>query len=165
MNLLKETLMLKLSYLIMQQKHLKDPTDVDTPKFAKEIDLANLQDEIDNIDVGKLKNVPSNSSNQKCKIDELDVDNLAPVPVDLSKLSDIVKYDVVKKVVYNSNIKNIEDKIPNVSDLVKKTDYDTQISEIEKKLTNHDHDKYITTQKCNKLTSDILNAKITEKGS
>ena len=41
----------------------------------------------------------------------------------------------------------VENKIPNVSNLVKKTDYNTKISEIENKITtDHDHDKYITTQ-------------------
>ena len=33
----------------------------------------------------------------KSKTDKLDVDKLAPVPVDLSKLTDAVKYDVFKK--------------------------------------------------------------------
>ena len=45
----------------------------------------------------------------KNKVDKLDVDKLVPVPVDLSKLSDVVKNDVVKKDVYNAKIKNIED--------------------------------------------------------
>ena len=58
-------------------------------------------------------------------MDKLDVDILVPVPVDLSKLNDAVKNYVVKKDVYNAEIKNIEDiiaaftavenKIPNVS--------------------------------------------------
>ena len=56
----------------------------------------------------------------KGKIDKLDVDNSVPSPVDLSKLSDVAKNDVVKKDVYNAKIKYIEDKIPNVSNLVKK---------------------------------------------
>ena len=43
----------------------------------------------------------------KSKVDELDVDKLVPVLADLSKLSDIVKSDVVKKDVYNAKIKNI----------------------------------------------------------
>ena len=47
----------------------------------------------------------------KSKVDKLDVDKLIPVPVDLSKLSDVVKNDVVKKDVYNAKIKDIEDKI------------------------------------------------------
>ena len=33
----------------------------------------------------------------KNKVDKLDVDKLVPFPVDLSKLSDVVKNDVVKK--------------------------------------------------------------------
>ena len=36
---------------------------------------------------------------------------MVPVPVDLRKLSDIVKNVVVKKGVYNTKIKNIGDKI------------------------------------------------------
>ena len=36
--------------------------------------------------------------------------------------------------------------------LSKKTDYNTKISEIEKNITNHDRDKYITTQEFNNLT-------------
>ena len=58
------------------------------------------------------KNVPSNLSNLKSKLDKLDVHKLVPIPVDLSKLSDAVKNDIVKKDVYNAKIKNIEDKIP-----------------------------------------------------
>ena len=41
----------------------------------------------------KLKNLPINFSNLKSKVDRLDVDKLVPVPVYLSKLSDIVKND------------------------------------------------------------------------
>ena len=64
-----------------------------------------------------MKNVPSNLSNLKSKVDKLDVDKLVPVPVDLSKLSDAVKNDVVKEDVYNAKIKNIEDKIPDITNL------------------------------------------------
>ena len=37
----------------------------------------------------------------KTEVDKLDIDKLVPVPVDLSKLSDVVKHDVVKKAVYD----------------------------------------------------------------
>ena len=40
----------------------------------------------------------ANLASLKTEGDKLDIDKLAPVPVDLSKLSDIVKTDVVKKV-------------------------------------------------------------------
>ena len=60
-----------------------------------------------------MKNVSSNLGNLKNKVDKSDVYKLVPAPVDLSKLSDVVKYVVVKKDVYNTKIKSIEDKIPN----------------------------------------------------
>ena len=55
-----------------------------------------------------MKNIPTNLSNLKSKVDKIHVDKLVPVPVDLSKLSDIVKNDVVKKDVYNAKTKTIE---------------------------------------------------------
>ena len=53
----------------------------------------------------------------KSKVGKLDVDKLVRVPLDLSKLSDAIKNDVVKKDVYNAKIKNIEDKIPDIINL------------------------------------------------
>ena len=67
----------------------------------------------------------------KNKVDKLDVDKILPVPVDLSKLSDAVKSDFVKKNVYNAKIKNIEDKIPNITNLATKT----ALNAVEKKRT------------------------------
>ena len=54
---------------------LKNVTHGDTSSFAVKINLASL----------------------KTEVDKLDIDKLAPVPVDLSKLIDVVKNDVVKK--------------------------------------------------------------------
>ena len=51
---------------------------------------------------------------KKSKVDKIDVDKVAPVPVDLSKLSDSVNNDVVEKDVYNAEIKNIENNIPDI---------------------------------------------------
>ena len=62
-----------------------------------------------------MKNLPKNIWNLKRKVDELNVDKLVPVPVVLSKLSDVVKSDVVKKDLRNAKIKSIEDKIPDIS--------------------------------------------------
>ena len=44
-----------------------------------------------------MKNVPTNLRNLKIKVDKLDVDKLVPAAADLSKQSDVVKNDVVKK--------------------------------------------------------------------
>ena len=48
---------------------------------------------------------------------------LAPVPVDLSKLSDVVKNDVVKKTVYDKLVAKVDD--VDTSDFVLKTTYNT----------------------------------------
>ena len=57
-----------------------------------------------------MKNVPSGLSSLKNKIDKSDIGKLETTPVDLSKLSNVVKNDVVKKTEYNARIENIEDK-------------------------------------------------------
>ena len=64
-----------------------------------------------------MKNVPTNLNNLKSKVDKLDADKLVFVPFDLSKLSNVVKNNVVKKDVYSAKIKNIEDKIPDITNL------------------------------------------------
>ena len=56
----------------------------------------------------------------------------------------------------------VENKIPSVSNLVKKTDYNTKVTEIENKLNNHNHDKYITTQKFDTLAADAFNATLVQ---
>ena len=72
--------------------------------LLKKTDLANLKSDVDKLDIDKLKNTPTNKGDFKSKVDKSDVDKLVPVPVDLSKLSDLVKNDVVKKDVYNAII-------------------------------------------------------------
>ena len=48
-----------------------------------------------------------------------------PVPVDLSKSSDVVKNDVVKKADYNAKITKIENKIPDINNSATKTALNT----------------------------------------
>ena len=62
----------------------------------------------------------------KSKVDKLDVNKL--FLVDLSKLSDIVKNDVVKKDLCNTKIKNIGDKIPDITNLPTKTTLNAKIN-------------------------------------
>ena len=73
-----------------------------------------------------------------------------PVPIDLSKLSDVVKKDVYNKLVtkvnsidtsgfvlktkYDTDKSELENKIPDTIGLVKKTDYNTKITKIEGKI-------------------------------
>ena len=65
---------------------LKDVTHVDTSSFALKPNLANL----------------------KTEVHKLDIDKLVPVPVDFSKLSDVVKNDVVKKTVYDKLVAKVD---------------------------------------------------------
>ena len=91
--------------------NFKNATGVDTSKFCKKVDLASLKS-------------------------KLDIDKLVPLPVDLSNLSDAVKNDVVKKDVYNAKIKNIEDKIPDITNLATKTTLNAKINEVKGKIPN-----------------------------
>ena len=79
---------------------LKNATHVDTSSFALKTNLANL----------------------KTEVDKLDIDKLVPVPLDLSRLSNVVKNEVVKNFVYDklvAKVNNID-----TSGFVLKTKYD-----------------------------------------
>ena len=115
---------------------LKTATGVNTSKFSKKVDLANLKSNVNKLDIDTLKNFPTNLSNLKSKVDELDVDKLVPGPIDLSKLSNVVKNDVVKKDVYNAKIKNVEDKIPDGTNLATKTTLNAKVNEVKGKIPN-----------------------------
>ena len=65
--------------------HIKNISHVDTSSFELKTNLASL----------------------KSKVDKLDIDKLLPVPVDLSKLSDVVKNSVVKKTDYDKLIAKV----------------------------------------------------------
>ena len=64
---------------------LKNATYVDTSSFALKTNLADL----------------------KTEVDKLDIDKLVAVPVDLSKLNDLVKNDVVKKTGYDKLVAKV----------------------------------------------------------
>ena len=82
---------------------IKNITHVGTSSFALNTNLANL----------------------KTEVDKLDIDKLVPAPTDLTKLSNVVKNDVIKKTDYNAKITEIENKIPDISNLATKTSLNT----------------------------------------
>ena len=111
---------------------IKNISQADTSSFALKTNLAKL----------------------KTEFDKLDIEKLAPLPVDLSELSDVVKNNVVGKDLYdklvakvdstdtsgfalkskyNTDKLELENKIPDTSGLVKKRDYDSKIDDIEGK--------------------------------
>ena len=117
------------------KSRFKNAGGIDTSKFAEKVDLASLKSNIDKLDIDKLKSVPTNLNNLKSKMDKLNVDKLVSSPADLSKLSDVVKNDVVKKDVYDSKIKNIEDKIFEITNLATKTTLNSKINEVKEEIS------------------------------
>ena len=116
---------------------LKKATGVDTSKFDNKVDLASLKSNVDKLNIDQLKNIPTSLSNLKSKVYKFDDDKLIPGPVDLSKLSDVVKNDVIKKdVLYNAKIKNIEDKIPDITNLATNAFVNAKINEVKGKISS-----------------------------
>ena len=70
---------------------------VDLSNYATKADLKNVT----HVDTSSFA-LKTNLSNLKTEVDQLDIDKLVPVPVDLNKLSDTVKTDVVKKTAYDN---------------------------------------------------------------
>ena len=70
------------------------------------------------------------------KVNNLNVDRLVPNPVDLSKLSDVVKYIVVQEDVYNAKIKNIEDKISDITNAATQASLNAKINEVKGETSN-----------------------------
>ena len=120
----------------------------DLSNYATKADIKNIS----YVDTSSFT-LKTNLANLKTEVDKLDINNLAPVPVDLSKLSDVVKNDVVKKTDYDKLVPKVdnidtsgfllkydtdesefENKISDTSDLVKNTDYDAKIADIEGKI-------------------------------
>ena len=94
--------MLKLIFQIMQRELI---LHVDTSRFALKQNLAGLKTEVDKVDINKL----------------------VPNPVDLSKLSDVVKKTVYDKLA--AKVNNID-----TSTFVLKSKYQTDKIELEKKI-------------------------------
>ena len=151
---------MKFHYIKMSQYFLKpyEPfagdinVKVDLSNYATKAEIKNIS----HVDTASFA-FKANLTSLKTKVDKLDIDKLAAAPVDLSKLSDVVKKDVVQKNEYDelvAKVNNIdtgafvlktnydmdklelENKIPDTSGLVKKTDYDAKIAEIEGKVAD-----------------------------
>ena len=100
---------------------------VDLSNYATKTDLKNVT----HIDTSSFA-LKTNLTSLKTEVDKSDIDKLAPLPVDLSKLSDVVKNNVVKKTVYDK----IAAKVNSIdtNDFVLKAKYQTDKKELEKKF-------------------------------
>ena len=65
---------------------------VDLSNYATKTDIKNIL----HVDTSSFA-LKSNLASLKTEVDKLDTDKLVPAPVDLSKLSNVVKSDIVKK--------------------------------------------------------------------
>ena len=101
--------------------------EVDLSNYATKADLKNAT----GIHTSKLV-AKSDLTSLKAEVDKLDIDKLIPAPVDLSKLSDAVKNNVVKRTVYDKLVAKVNN--INTIEFVVKTKYDTDKSELEKKI-------------------------------
>ena len=91
---------------------IKNITHVDTSRFALKASLANL----------------------KTEVDKLDIDKLVPVPADLSKLSNVVNNEVVKKTEYDKLVTKVNNIDTGTGKFILKSDYDADKLELEKKI-------------------------------
>ena len=123
-GLIKET-----SYFLKPFRSFGGNTNVkvDLSNYATKANIKNIS----HVDTSSFA-IKTNLANLKTEVDKLDTDKLVPVPVDLSKLSYVVKNEVVKKTVYDklvAKVNNID-----TSGFVLKTKYDAGKTELEKKI-------------------------------
>ena len=126
---------------------------VDLSNYATKADIKNIS----HVDTSSFA-LKTNLANLKTEVDKLDIDKLKPLPDDVSKLSNVVTNEVVKKTDYNTKITEIENKIPDTSNLatktllttvenkisgignlVKKTDYNAKITDLGNKIPDFSH--------------------------
>ena len=86
---------------------------VDLSNYATKTDLKNVS----HVDVSSFS-LKSNLASLKTEVDKIDADKLKTVPVDLAKLSNVVKKNVVKKIEYNKLVTKVDN--INTTNFVKK---------------------------------------------
>ena len=122
---------------------------IDLSNYATKTDIKNIS----HVDTSRFA-LKANLTSLKSEVDKLDIEKVVPIPVELSKLCDVVKNNIVKNTVYNKLVAKVdntdtsdfvlqtkyntdktelENKIPHTSRLVKKTNYNAKITESENK--------------------------------
>ena len=76
---------------------------VDLSNYASKTDLKSVS----HMGVSSFA-LKSNLASLKTEVDKLDIDKLVTIPVDLIKLSHVVKNDVVKKTEYNKLVTKVD---------------------------------------------------------
>ena len=100
---------------------------IDLSNYATKNDVKNIS----HFDVSSFA-LKSNLASLKTEVDKLDIDKLVPIPADLSKLSNVVKNDVVKKTEYDKLVAKVNG--IDTTNFIKKNKYEKDGSELEKKI-------------------------------
>ena len=124
-----------IDFQVATKVDLENSTGFDTSKLAAKFDLISLKAEVDKIDDNKLKTVP----------------------VDLSKLINVLNNDVIKKTVYDKLVAIVNN--VDTSEFALKSNYDTDQSYLEKKISDTDKEIPNTSRLVTKTNN---NTKITE---
>ena len=111
-----------------------------------ELDLTNYATKTDLKNTTHVSSFASktNLAALKTEVDKIDVDKLKTIPIDLDRLSNLVKNDVVKKTDYNDKVTNIESQtagvtkntLDNLGDITKLKAIDTSNFVLKTKLAS-----------------------------
>ena len=104
---------------------------VNLSNYATKTDLKNVS----HVDVSSFA-LKSNLASLKTEVDKIDADKLKTVPVDLAKLSNVVKNDVIKKTEYDKLVAEVND-IDNTN-FVSRTKYEKDVPDFEDKTDKID---------------------------
>ena len=113
--------------------------ELDLANYATKTDLKNIA----HVDVSSYAS-KTNLGALKSEVDKIDVDKLKTTPVDLAKLSNVVKNDVVKKTDYSTKVTSIEaqvagftkNTVDNLADITKLKAVDTNSFVLKTKLAS-----------------------------
>ena len=113
--------------------------ELDLTNYATKTDLKNIT----HVDVSSFAS-KTNLAALKTEVNKIDADKLKTVPVDLAKLSNVVKNEVVKKTDYSIKINSIESQIAgltkntvdNIADITKRKAVDTNNFVLKTKLAS-----------------------------
>ena len=113
--------------------------ELDLTNYATKTDLKNIT----HVDVSSFAS-KTNLAALKTEVDKIDVDKLKTTPIDLDRLSNLVKNDVVKKTDYNTKVTSIEAQIAgltkntvdNLADITKLKAIDTNSFVLKTKLAS-----------------------------
>ena len=112
-------------------------TSIDTSDLAAKSFFTALKPKVDELDNYKLTNFPTSLNNLETDVDDLDVGRLKTVPVGLKKLIDVVENEIVKSTKFNTlktKIIDLEKKTPDETTLIRINQYNTDKQNLDKNI-------------------------------